>query len=207
MEEKAILLCDGFRGHDNLTFYAKAARDNVLLTFLPAHSSHKTQPLDQYLFASVKRCYGKADDSAAALDRNGRKIEKMVKAFYRGTDPFTVRASWTAVGIKALHDHRDVFAGIEVGSAPVLAKHVDILGERATTKRVPLSTTSRGELELAGQGICACHGPLRASERSCPVESQERLVPRIHFFIGSGNRMSPIGHLISISIFRKVKEV
>ena len=187
MEEKAILLCDGFRGHDNLTFRAKAARDNVLLIFLPAHSSHKTQPLDQYVFANVKRCYGKADDSAAALDRNGRKIEKMVKAFYRGTDPFTVRASWAAVGIKALHDHRGVFAGIEVDGATVSAKHVDILGERAKTKRVPLSTTNRGELELAGQGICACcRGPLRASERSCPVESQERLVTRIHFFIGSG---------------------
>ena len=183
-KEKAILLWDGFSGHDNSVMRAKTAQDNVELLFLPAHSSHKTQPLDQYVFANMKASYGMQCESSLLRDRNSRKIYKMVKAFYRATDPFTIRESWAAVGISVLRDHKGRFCGIEADSVAVLANHVTLEKDRTKKKRALLSTTNRAETDLVSQGLCpCCRRPVEDPTASGAIQGQKQQITRIRLVI------------------------
>lgn len=183
-KEKAILLWDGFSGHDNLVMRGKTAHclDNVELLFLPPHSSHKTQPLDQYVFANMKSSYGMQCESSLLLDRNSRKIYKMVKPFYRATDPFTIRGSWAAVGISALRDQKGRFCGIEADSVAALASHVTLENDRTKKKRALLSTTNRVETDLVSQGLCpCCRRPVEDPTASNVIQGQKQQITRIRF--------------------------
>ena len=181
-QEPAVLLLDGFRAHDTDVFRAKAARDNVRVIYLPPHSSHKTQPLDQYVFASMKWYYARLDESRGHLDRNCRKILKMVKAFQYGACTFNVRASWMRVGIHARWTLTGECLGIRVDGATVVTNHVDLHDEFGTRKRVPVGHVKSNDEELAqvANRRCPCCG------RPFPQGEQEpaRRVRRIRLFMG-----------------------
>ena len=182
LQEPAVLLLDGFRAHDSLDFRAKAARDNVHVIYLPPHSSHKTQPLDQYVFASMKWYYARLDESRGHLHRNCRKIQKMVKAFQYGACTFNVRASWMRVGIHARWNLKGECLGIEVDGATVVTNHLDLHDEFVTRKRVPVGHVKTNDEELAqvANGQCPC------CRRPFPQGEQEpvRRVRRIRLFMG-----------------------
>ena len=122
-----LLICDGFSGHTNEELRAKMARDNVRLMFLPPHSSHLTQALDRYIFAVMKRSYNSAVPDDGIVDRNGRKICRILKAFYSAaTSPMTIRASWKAVGVTGIHDGDGRSLGVEVNGDKVITQHMEL---------------------------------------------------------------------------------
>lgn len=179
LNEPAVLLLDGFRAHDNVVFRAKAARDNVRVLYLPPHSSHKTQPLDQFVFSSMKWFYARLDESRCHLDRNCRKIQKMVKAFQYGACTFNVRASWMKVGIQAMWNSQGECLGIRVDGADVVSNHVDLHDELSGRKRAPVSRTNEQERAELASGQCPCCGrplPQRNPEGSeAPVTRVRRI--------------------------------
>ena len=131
-----VLICDGFSGHCSDELKALTARDNVRLVFLPAHSSHLTQALDKYVFAVMKQAYNRAVSEANIADRNGRKIDKLLKAFYSScTSPQTIRASWNAIGVRGIHDAEGRSVGVEVNGEQIITRHVDITAPSGYQRR------------------------------------------------------------------------
>ena len=53
-EGKGLLICDGFSAHISNKFFDVCEKLNLQVFFLPAHSSHITQPLDLCLFGEHK---------------------------------------------------------------------------------------------------------------------------------------------------------
>ena len=103
------------------------ARDNVRLVFLPPHSSHITQALDKFVFAVMKRTYNATVTDEDIADRNGRKINRLLKAFYGSCiSPMTIRASWREVGLTGLHDESGRSLGIEINGEKIITQHVDM---------------------------------------------------------------------------------
>ena len=119
-----VLICDGFAGHTNDELKSATAHDNVRLVFLPAHL---TQALDKFVFAILKRSYSEVTADAQVVDRNGRKINRILRAFYSScTSPMTIRQSWREIGIVGLHDGLGHSIGIEVDGQKVIIQHVDV---------------------------------------------------------------------------------
>ena len=122
-----VLICDGFAGHTSQELMEMMARDNVRLVFLPPHSSHITQALDKFVFAVMKRTYNATVTDEEIADRNGRKINRLLKAFYGSCiSPMTIRASWREVGITGLHDETGRSLGIEINGEKIITQHVDM---------------------------------------------------------------------------------
>ena len=149
----AVLICDGFRAHDDGVFKEMTAADGVRVVFIPPHSSHLTQPLDKFVFANLKRNYQQAKVTCVA-ERNGKKIRRMMMSFYETFTRFTIRASWEAVGIRASWDEYGRVLGVCVNGRPIVSSHPDMEG--ATRKRVPLQDhwINREQLERAERGCC-----------------------------------------------------
>jgi hypothetical protein len=57
-----VLICDGFGTHETLEALEFCFENNIILCRLPSHTSHKLQPCDVGVFASLKAAYrNKAD--------------------------------------------------------------------------------------------------------------------------------------------------
>jgi hypothetical protein len=49
-----LLILDGHGSHETLPFLEEAVRNNIHILMLPAHTTHKTQPLDVGCFGPLK---------------------------------------------------------------------------------------------------------------------------------------------------------
>lgn len=173
-----VLICDGFAGHTNDQLKVATAMDNVRLVFLPPHSSHLTQALDKFVFAIMKRCYCEAAGDTEVADRNGRKICRILRAFYSSaTSPMTIRASWREIGIVGLHDDFGKSIGIEVDGTKVITRHIDVTHQGGyQRKRHNIQQDHLGNrqaLQWVQDGLCAQCGqslsPPRATLPAFPT--------------------------------------
>ena len=62
-----LLIIDGHESHSSLDFQDLCKEKNIVLRYMPPHSSHLLQPLNVGCFAPLKRRYG---DQISALARN-----------------------------------------------------------------------------------------------------------------------------------------
>ena len=169
-----LLICDGFSGHTNDELRAMMARDNVRLMFLPPHSSHLTQALDKYIFAVMKRSYNSAVPDDGIVDRNGRKISRILKAFYSSaTSPMTIRASWKAVGVTGIHDSDGRSLGVEVNGDKVITQHMELAPTTGYQRRRHNIQQdylgNRQALQRVREGRCPHCGELRARPLPQPL--------------------------------------
>lgn len=63
-----ILICDGFGTHETLEILELCFENNIILSRLPSHTSHKLQPCDVAVFAPLKAAYR---DQVERLERGG----------------------------------------------------------------------------------------------------------------------------------------
>jgi hypothetical protein len=63
-----VLICDGFGTHETLEILEFCFENNTLLCRLPSHTTHKLQPCDVTVFASLKARYR---DQVDRLERGG----------------------------------------------------------------------------------------------------------------------------------------
>lgn len=63
-----VLICDGLGSHQSLEILEFCFENNIVLCRLPSHTSHKTQPCDVAVFASLKAAYRAQVDR---LERGG----------------------------------------------------------------------------------------------------------------------------------------
>jgi DDE superfamily endonuclease len=99
-----ILLLDGHGSHIPTDFMWECEINNVKLFYLPAHSSHVTQPLDLSIFAPIKHQYRKEIDAIATYDDTGpvkkiRFIQFYNKARQWALTPKNILAGWRGSGL------------------------------------------------------------------------------------------------------------
>ena len=58
-QEKRLLIVDGHGSHETTEFMFTCFQNNINLIFLPSHTSHVLQPLDQSVFGPLKTAYRK----------------------------------------------------------------------------------------------------------------------------------------------------
>ena len=151
------------------------------------------------VFANIKQCYGSygcGTQSDTLCDRTTRKMKKMLIAFYRSTDPFTVRDSWANVGIRARWKPDGELVGVEVSKEKVMDNHVAMPLPEACDgsdghRRVPVSDAlvNRHELVLVEGGVCPLCGrsldpPPTAISRRVRFVVGDITPKRIHLFMG-----------------------
>lgn len=70
-----MLVLDGHGSHTNDEFLQKCLVNNILPLYIPPHTSHFLQPLDQYYFANLKNMYRDIIDKNIP-NKNYNKIDK-----------------------------------------------------------------------------------------------------------------------------------
>lgn len=103
-DEYRILLLDGHASHISIEFMWKSYQNNVLLIFLPPHSTHILQPLDRSCFSPIKTSYRNQIADLASLENSApikktRFIEYYAKARVEGLTERNIRSGWRAAGI------------------------------------------------------------------------------------------------------------
>lgn len=105
---KAILLIyDGHKSHETIELRETAVQHNIELYRLPAHTSHRLQPLDVGVFGPLQRAWQK--QCASAMDDSGEGItrQQVVKKYMAArTESFketTILSAWRKSGISPLN--------------------------------------------------------------------------------------------------------
>jgi DDE superfamily endonuclease/Tc5 transposase DNA-binding domain/helix-turn-helix, Psq domain len=110
-----MLLMDGHGSHATVDFLYECKQNNVIVVFLPAHTSHILQPLDLACFSPVKRLYKDLLRQAAYIDesipiKRRKFIVLYAQARQERLTERTIRSGWKAAGLipfdtsKGLHN-------------------------------------------------------------------------------------------------------
>lgn len=102
--EKRLLILDGHGSHITTAFMWECFQNNILLLYLPPHSSHVLQPLDLGVFSSLKRSYRKRlnklhqwEDSTTAGRRNFLDNYRLSRL--DGLSSQNIKSGWKATGL------------------------------------------------------------------------------------------------------------
>ena len=140
-DDRAVLLLDGCSSHKMAAHAELLASKNITLVFLPAHSSHLTQPFDLGTFGLVKRHLRR--EASYALNANFQNVNNEIdlEGDENSGEQTGVNAdSEESTSIDLNDDDVPLQKGAERGLA--LAEYVlDILDafERSTSKRLVVS--------------------------------------------------------------------
>jgi septum formation inhibitor MinC len=91
-----VLICDGFGTHETLEILEFCFENNIILCRLPSHTSHKLQPCDISVFASLKTAYR---DQVDQLERGG--VNTIGKQHFTSLFSPTRQIAFTLKNIKA----------------------------------------------------------------------------------------------------------
>jgi hypothetical protein len=102
-EKPRVLICDGFGTHETLEILEYCFENNIILCRLPSHTSHKLQPCDVGVFASLKAAYR---DQVERLYRGGVDIigKEHFTSLYspareKALTKRNITAGWAATGL------------------------------------------------------------------------------------------------------------
>ena len=114
-QKPRVLICDGFGTHETLEILEYCFENNLVLCRLPSHTSHKLQPCDVAVFATLKSAYREQVDR---LERGGVNAigKEHFTSLYSGTreiafTPKNIKAGFAACGLVPFNPDR-VLRGI-----------------------------------------------------------------------------------------------
>jgi hypothetical protein len=82
LDVKCLLLCDGYGSHMTYEFINFYEKNNIILYFLPLHTSHLLQPLDVGVFQAYKHWHSEAIKDATQIGcRKFTKVEFLSTLF------------------------------------------------------------------------------------------------------------------------------
>lgn len=109
-QKPRILICNGFGTHETLEILEFCFNNNIVLCRLPSHTSHKLQPCDVGVFASLKTAYR---DEVKRLYRGGLdSVGKehfnslYMRARERALTKRNITAGWAASGLFPVNPDR-----------------------------------------------------------------------------------------------------
>ena len=186
-DKKAVLIFDGFAGHESKELDALAAENRILLIKIPPHSSHLTQPLDQQIFQTLKAAYRRETSTGFIKDRMVRKLFKILKACGESFLPHIIRASWDRVGVHCQWNHDGEFTNITIEIDSVIRREVPVGPQAAEVDRrkrmklkAPFGPVNLDELNLVEDDKCPlCHLPRTSETLQSTLLSRESDVREI----------------------------
>lgn len=106
-----ILVLDGHGSHCTDDFLYECFKAGIYLLFLPAHSSHITQPLDLAVFGPLKQAYRRnlqqlEGYTAANPIGKAQFLELYAKARRQALSPQNIKAGWRATGLSPFCSNR-----------------------------------------------------------------------------------------------------
>ena len=82
-DEWRLLVLDAHSSHTTSAFMATAWLNKVQLIYLPAHTSHKTQPLDRSVFSALKNYFRQATKALASFTASAAVNKRRFLCCYR----------------------------------------------------------------------------------------------------------------------------
>ncbi|KAJ3454606.1 hypothetical protein MRS44_013206 [Fusarium solani] len=118
-----MLILDGHRTHITIEIMYMAWVNKVQLIYLPAHSSHISQPLDVGLFSPVKSYFRRATRDFASFNTTAPiQKQRFIEAYKQASDQaFTsrnIRSGFRAAGIFPLDKKRLLDRAVDVEEPP-----------------------------------------------------------------------------------------
>lgn len=95
----ALVILDGLLQHHLVLDDVNEVRNNIIIRFIPPHSSDQVQMLDLGVFGYQKRISKFKVKPPSECSAQSKKIIKMVTGIYRSTDPLTTASSFRQAGI------------------------------------------------------------------------------------------------------------
>jgi hypothetical protein len=112
-----LLILDGHGSHLTPQFDQICSENNIIPICMPAHSSHKLQPLDVGCFAPLKKAYGSLVEQKARLGINHIDKLDFLKAFPQARESAfqaeTIRNSFAGAGLVPFNPDR-VLSQLEI---------------------------------------------------------------------------------------------
>jgi hypothetical protein len=102
--QKRLLILDGHQSHATTEFMWECYQNNILLLYLPPHTSHVLQPLDLGVFSSLKRTYRirigqlhQWEDTTIVGKRQFLKTYQLSRV--NGLSASNIKSGWKATGL------------------------------------------------------------------------------------------------------------
>ena len=110
---KCIILMDGCSCHSTEKLDALLEENNIQCFFLPAHSSHLTQPLDLLIFATMKKILPRISTTLKVTELS-KRILRSIKAIEQAANSLDVQTSFERAGFIMNNDPKVNSATFEV---------------------------------------------------------------------------------------------
>ncbi|OHW97262.1 transposase [Colletotrichum incanum] len=98
-----LLILDGHESHHSVDFELHCKEHKIVTLCMPAHSSHKLQPLDVGCFSPLKRAYGKEIEGLMRVHITHIAKEDFLPAFYKAYNAAmtksNIQAGFRATGL------------------------------------------------------------------------------------------------------------
>ena len=170
---RRLLIVDGHGSHVRSSFIGLCIKNDIDLMILPAHTSHKTQPLDKGVFGPLKRAMGRETDRVATYHKGA--ISKaiytslLVAARSQAMTADNIKAGWRGTGLWPLRPSvligdidepaTPAPAALQTARTPlgsIMAENRAFIRDHADTLRTPAKhhiTTLADRLEAADAEI------------------------------------------------------
>jgi hypothetical protein len=176
-----VLICDGFGSHETLEILEFCFENNIILCRLPSHTSHKLQPCDVAVFASLKAAYR---DQVERLYRGGADTvgKEHFTSLYsparaRAFTKRYITSAWAATGLFPFNPDR------------VLRDTPKPPPEVSVPKEVAVESCPQDEVldipvtpvtPVTTEGIASMHDIIMHDARALDETSKQRLQRHVH---------------------------
>ncbi|KAI1004552.1 hypothetical protein K3495_g3665 [Podosphaera aphanis] len=165
-QEKRLLIVDGHGSHETTEFMFMCFQNNVKLLFLPSHTSHVLQSLDQSVFGPLKTAYRKqlglvAEWNAGTVIGKRNSITCYSKARQVVLTSKNIISGWKWTGLWPVNEAKPLSSSLMLTSTstpsqPTCQAHLGKLSVNSNMKRANktspvLLLTPRKKDELRGQ--------------------------------------------------------
>jgi hypothetical protein len=178
-----VLICDGFGTHETLEILEFCLEHNIVLCRLPSHTSHKLQPCDVAVFASLKAAYRDQVDrlNRGGVDNVGKEhftslySPARIKAFTKRN----ITAAWAATGLFPFNPQR-VLKDIPK-PLPPLSLIVPTTGEIAGVcpQGQSLQTPVTPVTPVTAEALASLHDMIKQDARTLDERSKQRIQRRV----------------------------
>ena len=105
-----LLILDGHGSHKSLAFTQYAHENKIVLLYLPAHSTHRLQPLDVAIFGPLSTYYSKSVKQFSRYNGIGVSkrewVEWIQEAWVQATSDSNIQSAWAATGLVPFNPDR-----------------------------------------------------------------------------------------------------
>lgn len=112
-----LLILDGHESHHSAEFDEYCKANNIIPLCMPAHSSHRLQPLDVTCFSVLKKAYSDFIEGLMRRHQTHVAKEDFLRGFYIASEkamtPETVRSGFRAAGLVPL-DPQSVISALDI---------------------------------------------------------------------------------------------